>query len=83
MGLFYGEARATGKKGFYVLAILVPFAAHGLYDFAQDLINISDLTFVLFFVSILAMLALTIVMMVKIHKWSKSEKMLAPLNLYQ
>jgi hypothetical protein len=28
------------------------------------------------------MTAFTIVMMVKIHKWSKSDKMLAPLNLY-
>ena len=30
----------------------------------------------------LAATALTIVMMVRIHKWSKDEKMLEPLHLY-
>ena len=34
-------------------------------------------------IAMLGMIALTIVMMVRIHKWSKSEKMLAPLDLYK
>lgn len=82
MGYFYGEAKATGKKSYYVLAVFVPFLVHGLYDFVEMLKDYNELFFLLFILSMVAMTALTIAMMVKIHKWSKSEKMRAPLNLY-
>lgn len=83
MGLFFAEAKATGRKGYYVLAIVIPFLLHGVYDFASDLISLNDFTLVLFMIAMLGMIAFTIVLMVKIHKWSKSEKMLAPLDLYR
>lgn len=82
MGWFWGEAKETGKKSSYVLAIFVPFLAHGLFDFAQEPNAFNVITFVFFILSLIVMTVITIVLMVKINKWSKSEKMLAPLNLY-
>ena len=41
-GDYYGKAKATGKKGYDVLAFVVPFLVHGLYDFMQDLISVTD-----------------------------------------
>ncbi len=34
MGYFYGKARTTGNKAYYVPAFLIPWFMHGLYDFA-------------------------------------------------
>ena len=82
MGFYYGKAKTTGKKGYYLLAICVPLLVHGMYDFVSDLNAVNDFAFLLFLMMLLAMTAFTIVMMVKIHRWSKSEKMLAPLSLY-
>lgn len=44
MGWFYGKRLQTGKKGYDVLAFLVPWAIHGLYDFSlsQELMAVND-----------------------------------------
>lgn len=36
------QGKGNGKKGYYVLAFVVPFLVHGLYDFMQDLISVTD-----------------------------------------
>ena len=45
MGRFYSRGVRTGKKIWYVLALLVPWIYHGLYDFtlSQELSGYSDL----------------------------------------
>ena len=83
MGYFYGKAKMTGKKGYYVPALLIPILVHGLYDFGNALMPMNDLLFGLFLLLTLVMDAFTIVMIVRIHKWSKSEQMLAPTEFYQ
>ena len=33
MGYYYGKAKYTGKKGYYVLSFLLPYLYHAVYDF--------------------------------------------------
>lgn len=33
MGYYYGKAMYTGKKGYYILAFLLPYLYHAVYDF--------------------------------------------------
>ena len=44
MGWFYGKRLKTGKKGYGVIAVLLPWLIHGLYDFslAPELLELND-----------------------------------------
>ena len=44
MGWLYGKRLYTGKKIFGVLAVLIPFILHGIYDYSltQELIELND-----------------------------------------
>ncbi|MBQ9680719.1 MAG: PrsW family intramembrane metalloprotease [Ruminococcus sp.] len=44
MGWFYGKRLYTGKKGYGVIAVLLPWLIHGLYDFSltPELIELND-----------------------------------------
>ncbi|MBR0521712.1 MAG: PrsW family intramembrane metalloprotease [Firmicutes bacterium] len=44
MGWFYGKKLYTGKKGFGVIAFVLPWLFHGLYDFSltEELLAVND-----------------------------------------
>ena len=44
MGWFYGKKLYTGKKGFGVIAFMLPWLFHGLYDFSltEELLAVND-----------------------------------------
>lgn len=67
MGWFYGKKLYTGKKIFGIIAFLLPFMLHGIYDFSlsQELIAINDnLTAIAF-----TMVALDIVVLVLMFRF--------------
>ena len=44
MGWFYGKKLYTGKKGWGVIAFLLPWLMHGIYDFSltPELLELND-----------------------------------------
>lgn len=74
MGFFIGKALESGKKGYYIPAILIPALLHSLFDSSLFAVSINDLFIILVLVSALLMIGLTIFMIIKINKWSKLHK---------
>lgn len=75
MGYFYGKYKKLGKKSDLCLAIALPTVLHWLFDFS--IVNIETFKIMIFFAiaSIVALLAATIYMIVKIRRWSVDEEM--------
>lgn len=75
MGYFAGKAAATGKKSNYILSILVPVALHTLFDASINAMQQEDAFIFLLLIMLVLNLVLTIVMIVKISRWSRSGKL--------
>lgn len=82
MGYFYGKALYTGKKGYKVIAILLPFLLHGIYDFGltPELLEINDDLAVISVSMALAGFIILIRMIVFFVKSGKKEKFTTPLR---
>ena len=77
MGYFYGKYKKWGKKSDLCLAIALPTVIHWIYDFS--VINIETFEMLVFpaAVSVVALWAITVFMIVKIRRWSVDEEMRA------
>lgn len=71
MGFFIGKALESGKKSYYIPAILIPAILHSLFDSSLFATTTNDMFIILVLASILFLIGLTVFMIVKIHKWSK------------
>ena len=71
MGFFIGKAMESGKKGYYIPAILIPALLHSLFDSSLFATTTNDMFIILVLTSILFLIGLTVFMIVKINKWSK------------
>ena len=83
MGWFYGKSLKTGKKRYDVIAVLLPWTLHGIYDYSltPELIDVNEnLMFIAILMAILeiVVLALTIRFFVRERKHSQ-DKYLLPL----
>lgn len=79
MGYFYGKYLRSKKAGDLFLSIVLPTLIHGFFDFS--IMNIDTFEFLLpvGIAMIVALLVLTVMMIIKINKWSRDEMMKAPL----
>lgn len=71
MGYFFGKALETGKKSDHVKALLLPILVHGLFDVSTELTKVDDMFFLLFIVVGIGMIVLSIILLLKLKKWSK------------
>ena len=71
MGFYMGKALDSGKKGYYIPAVLIPALLHTLFDSSISALTMDDLYFVLVLASALLLLGLTVFMIIKINKWAK------------
>ena len=79
MGYYYGKSVVTGRKSDRAKALLLPVLIHGLFDFSIKCLTISDNYIILTLIVMLFMCALSIYMIVKIHKWSTNGALSAPI----
>ena len=75
MGYFYGKYQKFGQKSDLCLAIVLPTVIHGIYDFS--ILNLGTFEMLVFpaAASVVALLAATVYMIVKIRRWSVDEEM--------
>ena len=71
MGFYTGKALESGKKGYYIPAVLIPALLHTLFDSSISALKIDDLYFVLVLASALLLIGLTVFMIIKINRWAK------------
>ncbi|MBR6332430.1 MAG: PrsW family intramembrane metalloprotease [Dehalococcoidales bacterium] len=83
MGYYFGKAYYTGKKRYHVIALLVPYLLHALYDFSlsEAVTNNDIFIFTAFFIAVFDV-AIVIRMIIFFAKGKKQEKYLESLNLY-
>ena len=82
MGYFYGKALYTGKKGYKVIAILLPFLLHGIYDFGlvPELLELNDnLAFISISMALVGVVVL-IRLIVFFARSGEKEKYISPLK---
>ena len=82
MGYYYGKSLYTGKKGYRVVAVLLPFLLHGIYDFGltPELLEMNDnLAFISISMALVGVVVL-IRMIVFFARAGKKEKYISPLK---
>lgn len=72
MGYYYGRSVATGKRSDRIKGLLIPILVHGLFDFGIDCLGIDDYYIFLTLAVMIFTFVLTIMMILKIRKWSKN-----------
>ena len=75
MGWFYGKSKYTGDKKYAVMAFVISFLIHGLYDFSltPELIQLNDNYSIIAFV--LALLALILLfLMIRFFRRSRNKE---------
>ena len=80
MGYFYGKYKKWGKKSDLCLAIALPTVIHWLFDFSVINIETFEILILPAAVSIVALLATTVYMIIKIRRWSEDEEMRARIS---
>ena len=78
MGFYIGKALESGKKGYYLPAVLIPAVLHTLFDSSISALAMDDLYFVLVLASALLLIGLTVFMILKINKWAKLQPLRGP-----
>ena len=71
MGFYIGKALESGKKGYYIPAVLIPALLHTLFDSSISALKMDDLYIILVLASALLLIGLTVFMIIKINKWAK------------
>ena len=79
MGYYYGRSVETGKRSDRVKGLLIPILVHGLFDFSIDSLEINDYYIFLTLAVMLFTFVLTIMMILKIRRWSKNGTLSEPL----
>ena len=82
MGYYYGKSLYTGKKGYRVVAVLLPFLLHGIYDFGltPELLEMNDdLAFISISMALVGLVVL-VRMIVFFARSGKKEKHISPLK---
>ena len=79
MGRFYGRYLADKRPADLVLAVAVPTLLHALFDFGINALDDFEEMFLFAALYTLALIALTVVLIVKINRWKQDENMKAPL----
>ena len=79
MGYYYGKSLVTGSRTDGVKALLIPILIHGLYDFSLQCPSIDERYLIFSLVVMAFMLAFTIYMIVKLHKWSRDGTLAEPI----
>ena len=79
MGYYYGRSVATGKRSDRVKGLLIPILVHGLFDFSIDSLEINDYYIILTLAVMIFTFVLTIMMILKIRRWSKNGTLSEPL----
>ena len=72
MGYFIGKAKVTGERKYYAAAILIPVLLHTLFDSSIMALRDKDIFIILVLLMFLVMMAVSILMIVKIRRWSKN-----------
>lgn len=83
MGWFYGKRLYTSKKVYGVLAVLIPWLIHGLYDFSltPELLEINEnFAFIAVTIALLD-IALLVLMFVFFARSKRQEKYNVPLGM--
>ena len=78
MGFFIGKALDSGKKGYYIPAVLLPALLHTLFDSSISALTMDDLYLVLVLASALLLIGLTVFMIIIINKWAKLQPIQKP-----
>ncbi len=75
MGWFYGKSLSSGKKRFGVIAVLLPWLMHGLYDFSltPELLALND-DFAVIGVSMALIETVVLVLMIRFFIRSKNKE---------
>ena len=71
MGFYIGKALESGKKGYYIPAVLIPALLHTLFDSSISALKMDDLFLLLLLASALLLVGLTVFMIIKINRWAK------------
>lgn len=71
MGFYIGKALESGKKGYYIPAVLIPALLHTLFDSSISALKVDDMYIILVLASALLLIGLTVFMIIKINKWAK------------
>ena len=71
MGFYTGEALESGKKGYYIPAVLIPALLHTLFDSSISALEMDTMYIILVLASALLLMGLTVFMIIKINKWAK------------
>lgn len=73
MGLFYGKRLYTGKKRYAVIAVLLPWIMHGIYDFSltPELIDVNQN---LMFIAVIMALLEIVMLVLMIRFFIRSKK---------
>ena len=71
MGFYTGKALKSGKKGYYIPAVLIPALLHTLFDSSISALKMDDMYIILVLASALLLIGLTVFMIIKINKWAK------------
>ena len=71
MGFYIGKALESGKKGYYIPAVLIPALLHTLFDSSISALKMGDMYMILVLASALLLIGLTVFMIIKINKWAK------------
>ena len=80
MGYYYGKFLTTGRKSDRLRALFLPILIHGLYDFSIQCLKVNDYYIVFTLIMLVLMLALTVYMIVRIHKWSREGTLAEPIE---
>ncbi len=75
MGWFYGKSLYTGNKKYHAVAILLPWALHGLYDFSlsPELIQVNEL-FMLIALALAILDVILLVLMIRFFVRNRKHK---------
>ena len=85
MGWFYGKSLQTGKKHYGVIAILLPWLLHGLYDFSlsSELLELND-NFAFLGVSLALLDIVLLILMIRFFiRAKKQERYQQPLPAFE
>ena len=82
MGYFYGKARKTGKRAYYVISFLLPYILHASYDFAlvPELMEYNDNPAIIAVSLALLDLVMMILLIVFFARRKKNPKYTEPLE---
>ena len=84
MGYFYGKAQHTGKKGYLVIAIGLPWVLHGAYDFglSESLLALNEMTALLPLSLAAISIVLLVVMILFVRRARKRDVYTTPLPAF-